>query len=42
MEVVELDQANISAYTTQRKTNFKHNEEMLQDMNLRNVDMKQN
>ena len=40
VEVVELDQPDISAYTSQRTTNFKHEEEILEDMNLRTVDTK--
>jgi len=40
VEVVELNQADISAYTSQQTTNFKHEEEILKDMNLRTVDTK--
>ena len=35
-----MDQADISAYISQRTTNFKHEEEILEDMNHRTVDTK--
>ena len=40
VEVVELNQADIFAYTSQRTMDFKHEEEILEHMNLRTLDTK--